>query len=265
MAQGLGDGRKSGGGGVDGPDGVRELDDVTKMPCGWAVCDCSWATGGPDGFCSTPDNPRTECWGCCCEHLFPEDYHRSMSSQPPTNTQPQWGNGDQGNGPNHGSDPYVVQWGNGFEGNHHYHNDVSYDPVFIGGRHHHHHRVFGGRHEHAEKYYPGEKVRVEGRHGIWKQATIHRQVSPRHYEVHYLHSHRVEVVPSDRIALDTWTPVWEWILFALMGICLLSICIGLVGFIMKVLNDKKKPPPRWEPPLPPPEEDKNRTCTWCTS
>merc|ERR1719343_698804 len=50
------------------------------LVCKTQECDCSWATGGPLGFCSTIGCPcpHKYCWDCCCKNLFPEEYRYAM-------------------------------------------------------------------------------------------------------------------------------------------------------------------------------------------
>merc|ERR1712242_381336 len=49
-----------------------------KVPCGWAQCDCGWATGDPQHSCGMVDNPHTPCWSCCCSRLYPELYRQAQ-------------------------------------------------------------------------------------------------------------------------------------------------------------------------------------------
>lgn len=55
-------------------------EEVPIETCVTQVCDCSWATGGPLGFCSTIGCPCKDrnCWDCCCKNLFPEEYSYAM-------------------------------------------------------------------------------------------------------------------------------------------------------------------------------------------
>jgi hypothetical protein len=54
------------------------VDDI--VTCVTQTCDCTWATGGPLGFCSTIGCPcpNRKCWDCCCKNLFPEEYRYAM-------------------------------------------------------------------------------------------------------------------------------------------------------------------------------------------
>merc|ERR1719203_1070448 len=55
---------------------------VRSVTCQNQVCDCSWATDGPLGYCATMrcaesphcPSPSRHCWDCCCSMLFPTTY-----------------------------------------------------------------------------------------------------------------------------------------------------------------------------------------------
>lgn len=67
--------------GLEWPPPARLFSESPELEtCVTQVCDCSWATGGPLGFCSTIGCPCAEraCWDCCCKTLFPEEYMHAM-------------------------------------------------------------------------------------------------------------------------------------------------------------------------------------------
>lgn len=74
----------------DWREGWRRPND-TQVTCVTQVCDCSWATGGPLGFCTAVGCPcdKQDCWDCCCKELFPGEYRYAMGMQylPPW---PEW-------------------------------------------------------------------------------------------------------------------------------------------------------------------------------
>lgn len=108
---------------------ILSLIEPGKVSCGWAICDSSWATGGVDGTCGNVDAPRTKCWSCCCEALFPEDYHRAIA----------WQTMAGGAKPVPLLDTPPVGWDEGHH--HHDHGLGSHDDGFLP---HHHHHGHGG-------------------------------------------------------------------------------------------------------------------------
>jgi len=52
-----------------------------KVPCGFGKeCTCEWASADK---CGRQDEPRTPCWSCCCNRIFPDAYRWAVARDYP--------------------------------------------------------------------------------------------------------------------------------------------------------------------------------------
>jgi hypothetical protein len=110
----------------------------------------------------------------------------------------------------------------------------------------------------------GEKVTVRNRRGLSHGATVLRRVGEDAYEVRYGVTHARRVVSGCRMRHGS--PWYMWLLWILLGLCLISACVGLIGYLLNEMNKKKgraSPLPSVDDFLP--EEKPDRTCRGCTS